>query len=202
MDPSPEIFRLLDLMPASGRMLCKIVNKPQQSTAIASSFPLPWARERPIYINFDLWRRLSRPQRDLLLLRTVSWLLGVKWFKPDLYQGVVIAGLLGTLVELVQGDAVGVVTAGGLTALAGTQIWRSTHRSDREIEADQGAIQIALRRGYNEPDAARHLLSAIETVANLEGRSGLDFMELIRVQNLRAIAGLSAVGIPDEGIRE
>ncbi|MCT7979295.1 DUF3318 domain-containing protein [Laspinema olomoucense] len=202
MDPSPEIFRLLDLMPASGRMLCKIVNKPQQSTAIESSFPLPWARERPIYINFDLWRKLSRPQRDLLLLRTVSWLLGVKWFKADLYQGVVIAGLLGTLVELGQRDAVGVVTAGGLTVLAGVQIWRSTHRSDREIEADQAAIQIALRRGYNEPDAARHLMSAIETVATLEGRPGLDFMELIRIQNLRAIAGLSAVSIPDDGIRE
>ncbi len=202
MDPSSEIFRLLDIMPASGRMMCKIVNKPQQSTAIESSFPLPWASERPIYINFDLWRKLSRPQRDLLLLRTVSWLLGVRWFKPDLYQGVVVAGLLGTIVELVQGDAVGIVTAGGLTALAGAQIWRSTHRSDREIEADQSAIQIALRRGYNEPDAARHLLSAIKTAATLEGRPSLNFMELIRTQNLRAMAGISAVGIPQDGIRE
>jgi hypothetical protein len=202
MDPSAEIFRLLDIMPASGRMMCKIVNKPQQSTAIESSFPLPWASERPIYINFDLWRKLSRPQRDLLLLRTVSWLLGVKWFKPDLYQGIVIVGLLGTGVQLLQGDAVGVVTAGGLTALAGTQIWRSTHRSDREIEADQSAIQVALRRGYNEADAARHLLSAIETVASLEGRPSLEFIELIRIQNLKAIAGLSVVGIPEDGIRE
>ena len=35
-------------------------------------------------------------------------------------------------------------------------------------------------------------------VAELEGRPSLDFIELIRCQNLRAIAGLSLVGVPDK----
>ena len=197
MNPEPEIRRLLDIMPASGRMLTKIVSKPQQTTVIESPFPLPWSQERPIFINFDLWRRLAKPQRDLLLLRTVSWLIGIKWFKPDLYQGVVLAGLLGGIVELVQGDAVGVVVATGLSAIATTQIWRSTRSSHSELDADAAGIKVAIRRGYTESEAAGHLLSAIEAVAQIEGRSGLNFTELIRSQNLRAIAGLSPVGVPD-----
>jgi hypothetical protein len=196
MNPEPEIRRLLDLMPASGRMLTKIVSKPQQTTVIESPFPAPWSQGRPILINFDLWRRFPKPQRDLLILRTVSWLIGIKWFKPDLYQGVVLAGLLGGIVELAQGDAVGVVVATGLSAIAGTQIWRTTRSSQSELDADAAAIKVATRRGYTETEAARHLLSAIEAVVQVEGRS-VNFTELIRCQNLRAIAGISPVGIPD-----
>lgn len=197
MNPDPEIRRLLELMPASGRMLTKIVSKPQQTKVIESPLPRPWSQARPIYINFDLWRRLPKPQRDLLLLRTVCWLIGIKWFKPDLYQGVVLAGLLGGILELAQGDAVGVVVATGLSSLAGTQIWRSTRSSQAELDADENAIKVATRRGYTETEAAQHLLAALESVVQIEGRSGLNFTELIRSQNLRAIAGLSAVGVPD-----
>jgi hypothetical protein len=197
MNPEPEIRRLIELMPASGRMLTKIVSKPQQNTLIESPFPKPWSQERPIYINFDLWRRLPKPQRDLLLLRTVCWLIGVKWFKPELYQGFILAGLLGGILELAQGDAVGVVVATGLSAIAGTQIWRSTRSSQAELDADENAIKVAIRRGYTETEAAQHLLAAIEAVVQIEGRSGLNFTELIRSQNLRAIAGLSSVGVPD-----
>lgn len=197
MNPEPEIRRLRDLMPASGRMLTKIISKPQQTAVIETPFPMPWSRDRPIYINFDLWRRLPRPQRDMLLLNTVSWLLTIRWFKPDLYQGVVIAGLLGGMVELVQGDAVGVVVATGLSAIAGSQIWRSTRSCQTHLDADTDAIKVALRRGYTETEAAQHLLAAIESVADIEGRLSLNFTELIRSQNLRAIAGISPVGVPD-----
>ncbi|MFP4099670.1 DUF3318 domain-containing protein [Coleofasciculus sp.] len=201
MNPEPEIRRLRDLMPASGRMLTKIISKPQQMAVIDTPFPMPWLRDRPIYINFDLWRRLPRPQRDMLLLSTVSWLITIKWFKPDLYQGVVIAGLLGGMVELVQGDAVGVVVATGLSAIAGSQIWRSTRSCQTHLDADTDAIKVALRRGYTETEAAQHLLAAIESVAEIEGRLSLNFTELIRSQNLRAIAGISPVGVP-ESVRQ
>ncbi len=196
MEPTAEIRRLLDIMPASGRMMTKIVSKPEQPKVIDSNFPLPWKQERPIAINFDLWRRLPVPQRDLLLLSQVSWLVGVKWFKPDVYQGVVVAGLLGTVVELVQQDVVGVVVAGGLSAIALSRIWRTSRSSQSELDADETAVKIAQRRGYNETEAAEHLLKAIEAVARLEGRSSLNFTELIRCQNLRAIAGVSSVGVP------
>jgi hypothetical protein len=197
MNPEPEIRRLLDVMPASGRMLTKVVSKPEQSQVIDSPFPLPWAQDRPIYINFDLWRRLSQPQRDLLILRTVAWLTGIKWFKPDLYQGVVAAGAIGAIVQLVQGDAVGVVVASGLSGLAATQIWRNTRSSQSQLDADEAAIKVAIRRGYTEAEAAQQLLSAIEAVGKIEGRSSLNFTELIRSQNLRAIAGLSSLSVPE-----
>jgi hypothetical protein len=198
MNPEPEIRRLIELMPASGRMLTKIVSKPQQSRVIETPFPVPWSQDRPILINFDLWRRLPKPQRDLLLLRAVCWLLGIKWFKPDLYQGLSLAGLLGGIIELAQADAVGVVVAGSLSAIAATQVWRSTRSSQTELDADEAAIKVATRRGYTETEAAQYLLAGIEAVAELEGRSGLDFTELIRSQNLKAIAGLSPVGVPEK----
>src|SRR6476469_7086198 len=198
MNPEPEIRRLLDVMPASGRMLTKIVSKPEQSQVIETNFPVPWSSERPIFINFDLWRQLSKPQRDLLLLSTVSWLIAIKWFKPDVYQGVIVAALLGGVVELVQGDAVGVVVATGLSAIASSQIWKSSRSSQSLLDADEAAIRIAQRRGYTETEAAQHLLSALEAIAQIEGRPSLNFTELMRCQNLGAIAGLSPVGVPEQ----
>jgi hypothetical protein len=197
MEPKVEIRRLLDIMPASARMTVKLTNKPEQTRIIDAAFPLPWNRDRPIYINFDLWSRLTKQQRDLLLLQVVSWLTGVRWFKPDIYQGVVLAGLLGGLVESAQSDVVGVAIALGLSAIAGFRIWRINNSQESDLNADAAAIRVAQRRGYSETEAAAHLLSAIEAVAKIEGRSGLNFNELIRSQNLRAIAGLSPVGIPD-----
>ncbi|MCC5619459.1 DUF3318 domain-containing protein [Nostoc sp. CHAB 5836] len=197
MEPNVEIRRLLDVMPASARMTTKIVSKPEQAKVIDASFPQPWNQARPIYINFDLWRRLTKPQRDLLLLQMVSWLTGVKWFKRDIYQGAVLAGLLGGLLEAGQSDIVGVAVAGGLSAIAAFGIWRTNKSQESELNADTAAIRIGQRRGYSEVEAAQHLLSAIEAVAKIEGRSSLNFTELIRCQNLRAIAGLSAVGMPE-----
>jgi hypothetical protein len=202
MEPNAEIRRLLDVMPASGRMITKIVSKPQQPKVIDTSFPLPWNHDRPIYINFDLWFRLTKSQRDLLLLQRVSWLTGVKWFKPDIYQGVLLLGLLGGLIESSQSDVVGVGIAVGLSAIALFRIWRSYQSPELELNADANAIRIAQRRGYSEVAAAEHLLSAIAEIAKIEGRSGLNFTELIRCQNLRAIAGLSPVGIPESYLKD
>lgn len=199
MNLNSEILRLKDVLPASGRMLTKIVSKPQQSKVIDFEFPSPWqAGSRPININFDLWSNLTIGQRDLLILRTTSWLTGVKWFKPDVYQGVTLLGLVGTIVELTQGDGVGIVVAGGLTAMAATQVWRNNRSSQREIEADEAALKVAQRRGYTATQAAENLLEAIDEVAKLEGRASLNFTELIRSQNLRAMANLSPVGVPEK----
>ena len=197
MNPEPEIRRLLDVMPASGRMATKLVSKPEQRWVIDAPFPMPWLQDRPIYINFDFWSRLSRPQRDLIVLRTVSWLGAVKWFQPNLNFGLVAAGALGTGIELFQQDFVGVAVASALSVIASTQIWRNNHSASIELDADERSLQVAQRRGYSETEAAEHLLSAIELIAQFEKRP-LSFIELLRCQSLRAIAGLSAIGIPQE----
>lgn len=66
-----------------------------------------------------------------------------------------------------------------------------------EIAADEVAIRVAQRRGYSEKEAAQHLLAAIHAVAQIENRPNPDFNELIRCQNLRAIAGLSSEAVPE-----
>jgi hypothetical protein len=198
MNLDSEISRLLDLMPATGRMLTKIVSRPQQSKVVDTPFPMPWERGlRPIFINFDLWKQLSRPERDLTLVRGVSVLTGVRWFKPDIYQGITLAGLVGLTTEIVQGDAVGIVVAGALTAIAGNRVWRTNRTLEREITADEEAIKVAIRRGYTQTEASRQLLNAIETIAKIEGRQSLSFTELIRSQNLKTMGNLSPVGVPD-----
>jgi len=197
MQLDSEISHLLDLMPASGRMFTKIVNRPEQSKVIEVPFPKPWNREtRPIYINFDLWKQLSRPERDLLLLRAVSRLINIRWFKPDLAQGLVAAGVLGVLIEASQQDAIGVIVSAGLTVVAAQRIWRGYRSTERELEADESAIAIATRRGYSEVQAAASLLDGVEMVAQLEGRQTLNFTELLRCQHLRKLANLSPVGVP------
>ncbi|MBW4418761.1 MAG: DUF3318 domain-containing protein [Myxacorys californica WJT36-NPBG1] len=200
LDSELEIRRLLDVMPASGRMLTKLVSKPEQRALIDAPFPMPWSSDRVVYINFDLWSRLSRPQRDLLILRTVSWLSSVTWFQPNLSLGLAGAGVVGLGFELLQQDIVGIAATSALGAIALSQVWRTNRSSRIELEADEKALQIAQRRGYTETDAAGFLLSAIESVAQNEGRS-LTFIEVLRCQALRAIAGLSPMSVP-QSIRQ
>jgi hypothetical protein len=147
---------------------------------------LPWkGKTKSIYINFDLWQNLSRPQRDLILLRAVSWLVGIKWLEINWYQGLTLVSLGGITAEFLQGDALGVIIAGGLSAIALNQIWRKNRSQEKEIEADETAVKIATRRGYDEAEATRALLDGIQLIAEIEGRSGLNFLELLRIQNLK-----------------
>ncbi|MGB7417465.1 MAG: DUF3318 domain-containing protein [Thermosynechococcaceae cyanobacterium] len=188
INPDSEMRRLLDVMPASGRMNSKLVNDAAQSAVIECGGSLLNLENRPISINFDLWSQLPQAQRDLLLLRTVGWLKSSRWLKPELYQVGVVVGLLGTLVELAQGDAVGLVVAAGLGAIATQQIWRNSRGLAVELEADHLALKVAQRRGYSKADAAQHLATAIKTAVQLEGRTGLNVNELLRCQNLDAIS--------------
>jgi hypothetical protein len=66
-----------------------------------------------------------------------------------------------------------------------------------ELAADELALRVSGRRGYDEISAAIALIEGIEAVAKLEGRTSLSFTELIRTQNLRAIANLSPIGVPN-----
>jgi hypothetical protein len=197
MTSGSEISRLLDLMPASGRMYCKIVST-NQPKVITAKLPRPGQETRPILINFDLWQQLTQPQQDLLLLRTVSWLLLIRWIKPDLYQGLTAVGLTGTLLELFQGNMAAVVTLGGLTTLAAAQIWRKNRSIDLENAADEKAIQIAQRRGYTSPMAAQALIAAIEAVSKIEGHSDLSLTETLRCQNIKAFAMPAPLQVLDQ----
>ncbi|MFN9176727.1 MAG: DUF3318 domain-containing protein [Synechocystis sp.] len=185
-DQETEIRRLTELMPASGRMLTKIQSQPKQSRVIDAQFPKPWQLgDRLIKINFTLWWELPIQERDLLLLSVVCRLANIRWFKADVYQGLTMAGITGIGFQLWQRDVVGLIVAGGLTAMAARQIWQGYQSNEREIEADTQAVKVAVRRGYEQREAINALLMAIESVARIENRSSLSFTELLRTQNLR-----------------
>ncbi|MBD0268461.1 MAG: DUF3318 domain-containing protein [Cyanobacteria bacterium Co-bin8] len=197
MDPNAEINRLRDLMPASGRMKTRLMLSESQPGLISADVPRPWNQTHPVTLNLALWQQLTEPQRDLLFLRTICWVTAVNLLRPSWYQGLAATGIVGTLFELSQGDAVGVLTAAGLATLAGVQLWRTSRGVRVETAADEKAVEVAQRRGYTAAEAAQALLTAIETVPSIEGRSGLNAIDLIRCQNLRSLAGFSPAPLPE-----
>lgn len=200
MNINEEISRLRDLLPASWRMTTSIKSKPEQPEAISSSQILPWTKGVQIGINFRLWRQLAEAERDLLVLHDVSWRLQTKWLQTGAYQGVAAMSLVGGIVEAIQGDVTGIAIAILLGTIGVNQIVRGNKSSQVQVQADNEAIEIAQKRGYGEAEAARALLEAIPAAARLMGRNTPEFTELIRCQNLRAIAGLSKTPIPDSVI--
>ena len=200
MNINEEISRLRDLLPASWRMTTSIKSKPEQLEAISSSQILPWTKGVQIGINFRLWRQLAEAERDLLVLHNISWRLQTKWLQTGAYQGVAAMSIVGGIVEAVQGDVTGIAIAILLGTVGINQIVRGNKSSQVQLQADNEAIEIAQKRGYGEAEAARALLEAIPAAARLMGRNTPEFTELIRCQNLRAIAGLSKTPIPDSVI--
>ena len=47
-------------------------------------------------------------------------------------------------------------------------------------------------------EAAQNLLQGIENAAKIEGRSILNFTELIRSQHLKSLANLSSIDVPEK----
>jgi hypothetical protein len=202
MNINEEIARLRDLLPASWRMTTSIKSKPEQPELIASSQILPWAKGTQIEINFRLWRQLIEAERDLLVLREISWRQQTKWLQVGVYQGVGAMAIVGGVVETVQGDVTGIAIAILLGTIGINQILRGNKSSQIQVLADNEAIAVAQKRGYREDEAARALLDAIPAAAKLSGRDKPEFTELIRCQNLKAIAGLSKTPIPDKAIND
>ena len=198
MTPAQAINQLADLLPASWRMACKARNLPDQPQVIASTPILPWANVSEITINFKLWQQLSPACQDLLFIREVAWRQQEKWLSFGTYQAVSGIAAVGVIIQLWQSDPVGTALSGGLLAIAFQQLWQKNRSSETQLAADQEAIKVAIKRGYGEVEAAKTLLEGIQTVMRLEERSTPEFMELIRCQNLRAIAGLTNVNVPLE----
>ncbi|WOD42023.1 DUF3318 domain-containing protein [Nodosilinea sp. E11] len=201
VNPNAEIGRLRELMPATARMKTKLMLNERQLDVIKAEFPRPWQQTHAVSINLDRWHQLSVAERDLLFLRTVCWVTLANVLKPNWYQALAGAGLAGGVVELAQGDAVGVLAAAGVAALAGWQIWRGVTGPQIDIAADDKAVQVAQRRGYDQAQAAEALIRAIEAVPPLEGRQVLTVNELIRCQNLRVQTGRSEFSVPESYLR-
>ena len=201
MNINEEISRLRDLLPASWRMTTAI--KPQEEMElISSSQILPWQKGTQVLINFRLWRQLPESYRDMLLLHEISWREQTRWVQLGVYHGVTALSVIGGIVETVEGDVTGIAIALLLGTIGINQILRSHKSSQMRVQADNEAIAVAQKRGYREIEAAKAMLEAIPAAAKVSGRSIPEFTELIRCQNLKAIAGISKSTIPNTAIND
>ena len=188
MNINSEISRLLDVMPASGRMLVKIVSKSGQSEVIKIPFPFLWNRNnRLIYINFGLWCQLAEGQRDLLILRIIFHLTDIYSFKLNLNQIILLFGVLELFVKAIQQDTLGVSVFGILIIIFMRQFWYGNRSIQKEIDIDKDTIKASVKRGYTKSNAAKNLLEGIENIAKLEGHSLLESKYLIRLEYLQSL---------------
>ena len=185
MNINSEISRLLDVMPASGRMLTKIVSKSTQSEVIRIPFAFPWNRsKRLIYINFDLWYQLTEAQRDLLILRVGFHLQDVYSFKLNLNQFILSLGVLELFIKVLQRDTLGISIFGILIIIFTKQFWYGNQNIQKELDFDKDTIKASLKRGYRKDDAAKHLLEGIKKIAKLESHPKLE--SKIRLEYLQS----------------
>jgi hypothetical protein len=202
LDPTAEINRLKDLLPASWRMNTVVKNSLEQGRVIASTVSQPWQSTVKVWLNFSLWERLSLVERDLLFLREVSLRQQTSWWQVGPYQGMTLLAWIGGVWQLQQGDFSGTAIALMLGVVSGLQIWRQSQSVQVQVQADLEAIKVAEKRGYTETAASRALLQAIAHCVQLEGRTTPSFVELIRLQQLRTILGESPVPMPSQAIWE
>ncbi|MFN3926628.1 MAG: DUF3318 domain-containing protein [Pseudanabaenaceae cyanobacterium] len=198
LDPAQETARLKDLLPASWRMRTTIKPSLVPYQVITSSALPPWRNPLKVEINFALWSELALVERDLLFLREVSFDHQRNWLKFGVFQSLFILSLVGSLLQFNQGDLTGTAIALGLGSVSAWQVWRQTQGVAVQLSADWEAIQVAERRGYTQTTAAQALLASMARVAEIEGRTTPDFVELIRSQQLKVLAGLSDISIPSE----
>ena len=188
MNINSEISRLLDVMPASGRMLTKIVSKSGQLQVIETPFPFPWNRKnRLIYINFSLWCQLTEGQRDLLILRVILHLKDIYSFRFNLNRVILLFGILELFIKVLQKDALGISVFGVLIVIFIKQLWCNDRNIRKELDLDKETIKESLRRGYTKNTAAKNLLAGIENVAKLEGRAISKSKNLFRLEYLQSL---------------
>jgi hypothetical protein len=185
-NPQAEIQRLRDLLPASLRPLLAIEPIVSGSPDLIRIKPHPpWQPTGVLQIQFSRWISIPQGQRDLLFLREAGWFDSRNWLQPGLYQGIAAAGSLATVVELALHNPFSVLLAGGVTGLAVRQIWQNLNDDNVHFNADEFALRRAQYRGYDRREAARHLVTALETVQRLDKSDALNVM---RLQRLQAIA--------------
>ncbi len=190
-----EVERLRDLLPASLRPLLQVrpavlpsrasVGPSTGSSVLKLRRKTPWDPNGIIEIDFGRWPSIPQPQRDLLFLREAGWFDCRNWLQPGPYQIVTLIGSLSFVGELATHNAFAALLAGGVTWLSARQIWQQMNGETVQLDADEFALKRAQFRGYDRRTAARHLLSALETIQNLDRT---DIVATMRLQRLQAIA--------------
>jgi len=170
-----EIRRLQDLLPPELQAWVKVLNadgvRPPLITCEEAG-----GDEVVILIDMVRWERLAEDQRNLLYWHEVARIQNDAVPKDGWEVAALAIGLGGAVGELWVQNGLLFVLALGICGVAGFQLWRKgTSKKDIRnlIEADQGAIRLAVRSGYPLPAAYKSLGSALKIMLSdvSKGRS-------------------------------
>lgn len=170
-----EIRRLQDLLPPELQAWVKVLNadgvRPPLITCEEAG-----GDEVVILVDMVRWERLAEDQRNLLYWHEVARIQNDAVPKDGWEVAALAIGLGGAVGELWVQNGLLFVLALGICGVAGFQLWRKgTSKKDIRnlIEADQGAIRLAVRNGYPLPAAYKSLGSALKIMLSdvSKGRS-------------------------------
>lgn len=188
-----EIRRLEDLLPPELQAWVKAIPadgiRPKLITCEEAG-----GDEVVVIIDMLKWERLAQDQRNLLFWHEVARIQNDTIPKDGWEVAALAIGLGGAVGELWVQNGLLFVLALAICGVAGFQLWRrgSTKKDIKTlIEADRGAIKLAVRNGYALPAAYKSLGSALKLLVNeVEGgrqRSNLDKrLEALRSEAAKA----------------
>jgi hypothetical protein len=184
-----ESMRLQNLLPPELQAWVKVIQADGVRPKLISCEEAG-GDEVVILVDMPKWERLPEDQRNLLFWHEVARIQNDNVPKDGWEIAALAVGLGGAVGELwVQNGAL-FLAAVAVCAVAGFQLWRKgTGKKDirRLIEADQGAIRLALKNGYKLPDAYKSLGTALKTLlSQAKGRQKV-ILEA-RLEALRADA--------------
>lgn len=168
-----EARRLQDLLPPELQAWVKVMNadgvRPPLITCEEAG-----GDEVVILIDMARWERYAEDQRNLLFWHEVARIQNDTVPKDGWEVAALAVGLGGAVGELWVQNGMLFMVALGICAIAGFQLWRKgTSKKDIRnlIEADKGAIRLAIRNNYPVPAAYKSLGSALkQLLSETKGR--------------------------------
>jgi Protein of unknown function (DUF3318) len=167
-----ESRRLQELLPSELKAWVKIMPADGVRPKLIASEE---AGRDEVVILLDMlrWERLAEDQRNLLFWHEVARVQNDTVSRDGWEIAALAVGLGGAVGELWVQNGMLFMLAVGVCGVAGFQLWRrGTSKKDVRnlVEADQGAIRLAVRNGYALPTAYRSLGSALKILATESGK--------------------------------
>ncbi len=167
-----ELRRLEDLLPPELQAWVKVIPadgiRPKLITCEEAG-----GDEVVVIIDMLQWERLAQDHRNLLFWHEVARIQNDTIPKDGWEVAALAIGLGGAVGELWVQNGILFMMALAICGVAGFQLWRrgSTKKDVKTlIEADRGAIKLAVRNGYALPAAYKSLGSALKLLVSEAGR--------------------------------
>jgi hypothetical protein len=160
--------------------------------------------EVEIQIDMPKWDQLALDQRNLLFWHEVARIQADTIPRDGWEMAALAIGLGGAVGELWVQDGLLLLLALGLSGVAG---WRLFQKNNSEkvlkdaIDADEQAIQLAVRFGYSLPNAYKSLASALKTLIEQTPKKNLRRRYEGRLSALKKSAAQAKAKMEQQGMQ-